>query len=332
MSENNNIDDIEFIDLDDTAPIPSQDTYASDNGDFSELTTDTDEPEEYIPKHKKSSGSSLSRAERRRRRRRKLMIRRAVFLVALLVFIVSLGFLIKYGWGYYRGNKIYADVESAVFSPATPDVPKKDNTDKSDTDNSGDSILLTDYNHQALLDLNPCAVGYLQIPALDLLLPVVHPDNNDFYLSHALTKEYNMNGTLFIDCRDTMGIESQNAIIYGHYMKNGAMFGNLKKFKDADFFMEGDNRYFYFYTENKIYQYEIYSVHETPSVSATYRSSFGSSTDFLSYYNTMANASLHPTNVSITESSKTVTLSTCTTNPDIRLVVQGVRIKEIINN
>lgn len=341
MDDNNNFDDIEFLNIDETdssnmqsAPISEYQSADEADDVFTEAArryhSASDEPlDAPAPRRKKSS---MTRAERRRRRRRKLLIRRIVFFSALIIFIISGTMLIKYLLDYNKADKIYRNVENTVFSTDTSAGNGSQNPSSADnaSGSPAESVILKNYDHSALLALNPDAVGYLQVPAIDLLLPVVQGSDNEYYLSHTLTGESSKNGTLFIDCRNTEGIESQNAIIYGHNMKNGSMFGSLRKFIDKDFFEEGDNKYFYFYIENKIYKYEIYSVHTTPAVSETYATEFESEDAFLSYINGMIRASYHSTNASVTSSSKTITFSTCTNDDNVRLVVQAVRVDELL--
>ncbi|MGN0161579.1 MAG: class B sortase, partial [Lachnospiraceae bacterium] len=305
-----------------------------------------DELKERPARKKSSAGSSHSsksgsKSARRRRRRRRLMIRRAVFLTALLVFIFSSVMLIKSCVSYMTADKIYSNIEDQVFTAVDPVQQGGSTTgegasagNSSDTVNPGEKkvTLMTNYNHQALVNLNSDAVGYIQIPAIDILLPVVQGSDNSHYLTHTLTGESSKSGTLFINCFNTEGIESRNTVIYGHNMKNGSMFGNLKKFMNKDFFNEGENRFIYFYTGNVIYKYEIYSVHTTPAISepgGTYTTDFVSSEDFVTYLNSMAKLSYHSSNAELSADSKTITLSTCTNDDSVRFVVQAVRVETI---
>lgn len=343
MNENNDFDDIEFIDMGNNDDNMIQDIPETEEPAYSgepAFYVDLEEPEEDSggeePVHRSDrphkKKSSMSRAERRRRRRRKILIRRAVFCVALIVFLVSGTLLVRDLLAYRKADKIYSNVEQSVFTadntkPTSADKP----TGTGETASAApESVLLTNYNHAALLALNQDAVGYLQIPALGVLLPVVHGSDNDYYLSHTITGESSGNGTLFIDCRNEEGIESQNAIVYGHNMKNGAMFGLLNRYENSDFFATGENKYFYFYIEDKIYKYEIYSVHKTPAISSTYTTEFNSSDAFFTYINSMMQASIYQNSVDIYSDSKTITLSTCTSNDEVRLVVQAVRV-DVLN-
>jgi sortase B len=316
-NDNNDLNDIEFLNLDDDAA-----ASAADNDTHKVRSASGS-----------ASHSSSSRAKRRRRRRRKILIQRLVFLAALIVFIVSGVILANTLLNYHKANVIYQDIEDAVFSA---DSSASGNQNQEDAVLSGitgetvdQTVLLTNYDHEALLALNPDAVGYLQIPAINLLLPVVQGSDNSYYLNHAINGTQSSNGTLFIDCGNDEGIESKNAIIYGHNMKNGSMFGSLKKFGSEEFFNSGDNRYFYFYTGTMIYKYEIYSVHTTPAVSETYTTKFASRDAFFTYIDSMIRASYYSCNLDFYEDSKTITFSTCTNDDATRLVVQGLRIDEI---
>ncbi len=62
-------------------------------------------------------------------------------------------------------------------------------------------------------------------------------ENGEFYLKRNYKKEYDINGSLFLqaDCKVS---ESRNLIIYGHNMNSGAMFGNLDLYADETYYQE----------------------------------------------------------------------------------------------
>ena len=93
--------------------------------------------------------------------------------------------------------------------------------------------------NQSVIDLQakyPGVVGWLTVPGTNIDYPFVWHGDNDYYLRRDLDGNGAQAGTLFMDCRCDKDFMSRNTIIYGHHMKNGSMFGTLKRFADKDFF------------------------------------------------------------------------------------------------
>ena len=64
--------------------------------------------------------------------------------------------------------------------------------------------------------------------------PVVQAQDNEFYVHRLINKNKGSQGTLFADYRNNIEKDA-NTIIYGHNMKNGTMFGTIKKYKNQFF-------------------------------------------------------------------------------------------------
>ena len=101
-------------------------------------------------------------------------------------------------------------------------------------------------------------IGWLNIEDTKISYPVMFCEgDNAFYLHHLPDGTKNFAGSLFLDGNST-GIDSENLIIYGHNMKNGSMFGRLKKFTDEEYFE--NHPYIELHTERGIRYYLIFSV------------------------------------------------------------------------
>ncbi len=116
-------------------------------------------------------------------------------------------------------------------------------------------------DHAALKAQNPDYKGWLYVPCLELSYPVVRGADNDYYLHHTFEGDELVTGCIFIDsgCAKDMG--DYNTFIYGHNMKNGSMFGALRKLL-ADPSLIKDDPYIYFYTEDGVYAYRTYAFHK----------------------------------------------------------------------
>ena len=81
---------------------------------------------------------------------------------------------------------------------------------------------------------NSDCIGWLCIPDTQLNYPVMHtPDNPQKYLRRSFYGEYSQSGVPFLDWR--CDLQSDHLIVYGHNMKNGTMFSDLKKYLNTDF-------------------------------------------------------------------------------------------------
>lgn len=79
---------------------------------------------------------------------------------------------------------------------------------------------------------NPHIYAWLDIPEAETSYPVLqHPEDDSFYLDKDLDGNYRQAGSLFTERQyNSTDFNDPVTIIYGHYMKSGAMFGNLQQF------------------------------------------------------------------------------------------------------
>lgn len=91
-----------------------------------------------------------------------------------------------------------------------------------------------DRNIQALIAENADCIGWLSIDGTNISYPVMHtPSDPQKYLRRNFYGKYSQSGVPFLDGR--CDLQSTNLIIYGHNMRSGTMFSNLKKYVDRDF-------------------------------------------------------------------------------------------------
>ena len=89
-------------------------------------------------------------------------------------------------------------------------------------------------NIPALIAENADCIGWLSIDGTNISYPVMYtPSEPQKYLRRNFYGKYSQSGVPFIDGR--CSLQSTNLIIYGHNMKNGTMFADLKKYVDKDF-------------------------------------------------------------------------------------------------
>ena len=178
-----------------------------------------------------------------------------------------------------------------------------------------------------LKSVNEDVVGWIYVDALpDISYPIVKGKDNQTYLHQTYEKNYNFAGTIFVDYENSGDFSDCNTLVYGHNMKNGSMFGHLKKFREDDKLYKQD-KYFWIMTPERNYRYEIITAYTTSVNSDTYTLFKGPGEEFEKYLETIKGYSeIQTDDTDLTIKDKIVTLSTCTGNESTRFVVQGKRV------
>lgn len=133
------------------------------------------------------------------------------------------------------GVKIYSELSERnrekqdfdkISSLVTDDENKSDNNDEVQAEKKR--------NLDKLFQLNSDCIGWIYIPGTSVNYPVMHtPDNPQKYLRKDFYGNYSQSGVPFLDAR--CDLYNTNLIIYGHNMRNGTMFSDLKKYTNIDF-------------------------------------------------------------------------------------------------
>ena len=91
-----------------------------------------------------------------------------------------------------------------------------------------------EHDIQALIAENGDCIGWLSIDGTNISYPIMYtPSEPQKYLRRSFYGKYSQSGVPFLDGR--CDIQNTNLIIYGHNMKNGTMFSDLKKYLNTNF-------------------------------------------------------------------------------------------------
>lgn len=178
---------------------------------------------------------------------------------------------------------------------------------------------------QPLLAINSDIIGWIKIEGTNIDYPILQAQDNEYYLKRNYQHENNRAGSIFMDYRNDIAEKEKNFILYGHRMKNGTIFADLKQWLDRGFYAE--NPKILFETLNKSYQVEVFSIYRTTTDFNYIRTDFSSDEDYVDFLNTLQEKSLYQTKSELTSDSTILTLSTCdySLDPDEgRLVVHAL--------
>ena len=248
-----------------------------------------------------------------------------ILVIAIGVFAFSGFKLYQIYAGYKAIDKEYETIKEEFVAE---EIVIQDNTGESETEEV-EEVFQVDFD--SLLAINDDVVGWIRFdePAV-ISYPVVRGKDNDKYLDTSLEGKYLAAGTIFMDYQNDDDFRDDNTVIYGHNMKNGSMFGQLRKFRNAEF--SNNNPYFYIYTvDGRELTYQIFAVKVVSAVSSTYDKFYADAQEYQDYIDNVYKSAIYTSSdVTVTPQDRIVTLSTCTGDDETRLVVFGVVVDEVV--
>ena len=169
----------------------------------------------------------------------------------------------------------------------------------------------------------PDCYAWIRIPDTNIDYPIVQsPTDNSFYLDHNPYGDYEYAGAIFTENLNARDFNDPNTVIYGHNMKNGSMFGQLRLFTKQETLDK--NPYFWMFTPNFIFQYRIISCAVVGITGDPYTTRF-TEEDFQKFIDdTLSRSEIDCGDVTVTTSDRLMTLSTCTGDSSTRRILQGV--------
>lgn len=187
---------------------------------------------------------------------------------------------------------------------------------------------------EGLQKTNPEIYAWLEVPDTNINYPILQHEGDDqsYYLTRDMYGEKNQAGSIYTEDYNNKDFQDPHTIIYGHNMKNGSMFHNIRYFADQDFFDE--HHELYIYMPGKILKYEIIACYEYDDRHLLGMFDY----DDMEAYEEYLSEIMNPRSMyvmiregwEITVDDKLITLSTCVANkPNNRRLLQAVLVEEI---
>ena len=158
------------------------------------------------------------------------ILKKIIKIVALIVFLVSAGVLIKIlvidRYIVQKSNKEIRELYDSAF----------EDTELDSLEESQDKIQ---NKLKSLQEVNSDIIGWIKIEDTKINYPILMSRSEpEFYLYRDYKKQSSKYGSIFVDYVCKKGMDSQNVILHGHHMNDGEMFANLLKFSNPDFCKE----------------------------------------------------------------------------------------------
>ena len=258
-----------------------------------------------------------------------------LFLVALCVFCFSMYQLVNIYLGYKKGvDEYHAVAEATTVQSSEPLEVVEEKKDEEGNLIPEEELTVNppEVDFDALKAINDDVVGWLELEAIpSISYPIAQGEDNEYYLHRTIKKTYNFAGSVFIDSTNASDFSDCNTIIYGHNMKDKTMFGKLNNYKDEEFYKE--NPYFYIYTPDYTYRYDIFSCYlARVDNEVDFYTQFASDEQFQEFLDGVKAQSAYDTGVEVTPEDKVITLMTCNkAGYDYRFLVHAVQTEEVPN-
>lgn len=190
---------------------------------------------------------------------------------------------------------------------------------------------------KALAGENKDIKGWLKIHGTNINYPICQAKNNTFYMSHNHLGKKSRFGALFLSSEDNFGKKDndRNSVIFGNNMKDGSMFGSLKKYRDINFYKKYPIINLYYGKEAE--EYAVFSVmllssskNDGGEAFNASKSYFNNESEFNEWYAEAAKRSLIKTNIEVELDDEILTLVTVADDFEgARLVVMAKRIETV---
>ncbi len=182
---------------------------------------------------------------------------------------------------------------------------------------------------KALRELNPDIVGWIWFEDGNTVNYPVLYSGDDTYLNTDYKGEGSKAGAIYIEPYNKPDFSDAHTLIYGHNMKDGSMFGVLKKYRTVEDYMEGHDL-FQIVTEEKIYRYKIFHYKNVKAAkSEVYKVFRRAGEEYLDFIgDELEYRGIYDTEGDLISPDHVITLSTCSYSDNVRFVVSAVRIDE----
>lgn len=218
-----------------------------------------------------------------------------------------------------KGQPVHTLRPTPDAAEYVPDADDETADEQEMTHTAPDELLSVDFD--TLQSVNPDIQAWLYMSGSSIHYPVLQAEDNSTYLYRLADGSSNAHGSLFIDCRNAGDFSDWNTLIYGHNMKDGSMFGGLKKYRKQAYYDAHPEMTLF--TPEKTYRMEIFAAVTTDVSAAVYRvPAAREERDELVQW-AQRNSEIE-CDVSIGTEDRIVTLSTCTGGDDDRFVVLAV--------
>lgn len=155
---------------------------------------------------------------------------------------------------FYINQHAFSSYELKQFKPIPVEVDN--NNGKGNGDGSG-----TDYDQDSfarLKEVNEDARGWITVYDTNIDYPVVQGEDDLEYATKDIYGKTSITGAIYLKTDNSEDLSDPYSVIFGHHMDNGAMFGDLEKYKKEDYF--NSHLGGWLYAGGRYYKLDVFAV------------------------------------------------------------------------
>ena len=261
-------------------------------------------------------------------------VEKIIVAVASIVAVIAFFMVLKKAYDYkqadneYEALKEFASDEVSAeqveeIAPLIPEEEVKEEKKELAQNFNRDDFPDIEVDFASLRKKNQDTVAWLYVGSCGISYPIVQGEDNDYYMHITFEGNQNSSGSIIMDYRDDKYLKGWNTFIYGHNMKNGSMFGSLKKLLKDDTLYDQDP-YIYVFLPGYIYRYKIFSYYKDKPDSKMYWTA-DTLQEYRQYIRDALALSVRDCGVETSEDNNMITLVTCSGSGEgkMRFFVHG---------
>lgn len=224
----------------------------------------------------------------------KKVVKLADACTSLAVAILLLLLLCYGAYATWDGRQVSTDAGMSQYQAYKPQVEDK-------------------YSYDQLVKLNQDVFSWLTVYGTGIDYPVVQGQDNEEYINTDATGKYRMSGSIFMDYRNQRDYTDFNSILFGHHMAQEAMFGDLDKFLDRQFF--DSHQYGNLFYQGQDHGIEFFAMLDVDAFdNSVYYTPVVGSERQQQYLDALLQKALFRRDIGVTTADRLLILSTCSSD------------------
>ena len=182
---------------------------------------------------------------------------------------------------------------------------------------------------EELRAINPEVFSWLTVYGTHIDYPVTQSTDNLKYVNTSAKGAYSLSGAIFLDSHNSSDYTDFNSVLYGHHMEKQAMFGELDRFSQQDFFEQ--HPYGNLFYDGQDHGLEFFAfVHTDAYDTDIFQSAIMGEAPQQTYLEILLAKAIHTRDIGVSLQDRIVILTTCSSETTNGRDILAARITDTV--